>query len=203
MVASELTLCPWRRVTPEPHKALQALLVTSCGRPCIGSTACTLHAEATQCSSFSWHSTDQMFLPGQFKMPLLWSCFAFDKENSVLYGGALIHSILLLDRFWLNINYNPWRTNCASTFSLSPPPSVPTLSHPLLSIICPCPPPLPPAHNWCSFVTCVTWMHRRVVLWDWELMHFQAYVYIIFVYRVVYVDMSTRSSQLNHLSLES
>ena len=32
---------------------------------------------------------------------------------------------------------------------------------------------------------------------------FPAYVYIIFVYRVVYVDMSTRSSQLNHLSLES
>ena len=32
-------------------------------------------------------------------------------------------------------------------------------------------------------------------------MHFQAYVYIIFVYRVVYVDMSTRSSQLNHLDL--
>ena len=32
---------------------------------------------------------------------------------------------------------------------------------------------------------------------------FPAYVYIIFVCRVVYVDMSTRSSQLNHLSLES
>ena len=31
---------------------------------------------------------------------------------------------------------------------------------------------------------------------------FPAYVYIIFVYRVVYVDMSTRSSQLNHLNLE-
>ena len=42
-----------------------------------------------------------------------------------------------------------------------------------------------------------------MVLWDWELMHFQAYVYIIFVYRFVYVDMSTRSSQINHLSLES
>ena len=53
------------------------------------------------------------------------------------------------------------------------------------------------------FVTCAMWMHRRVVLWDWELLHFQAYVYIIFVYRVVYVDMSTRSSQLNHLNLES
>ena len=49
-------------------------------------------------------------------------------------------------------------------------------------------------------MTCVTWMHRRVVLWDWELMYFQAYVYTIFVYRVVYVDMSTRSSQLNHLN---
>ena len=34
-------------------------------------------------------------------------------------------------------------------------------------------------------------------------MHFQAYVYIMFVYRVVYVDMSIRSSQLNHLNLES
>ena len=34
-------------------------------------------------------------------------------------------------------------------------------------------------------------------------MHVQAYVYIIFVYRFVYVDMSTRSSQINHLSLES
>ena len=45
-------------------------------------------------------------------------------------------------------------------------------------------------------------MHRRVVLWDWELMHLQVYVYINFVYRVVYVDMSTRSSQLNHLNLE-
>ena len=32
---------------------------------------------------------------------------------------------------------------------------------------------------------------------------FPAYVYIIFVYRVVYVDMNTRSSQLNHLNLES
>ena len=32
---------------------------------------------------------------------------------------------------------------------------------------------------------------------------FQAYVYIIFVYRFVYVDMSTRSSQLNRLNLES
>ena len=32
---------------------------------------------------------------------------------------------------------------------------------------------------------------------------FPAYVYIIFVCRVVYVDMSTRSSQLMHLSLES
>ena len=32
-------------------------------------------------------------------------------------------------------------------------------------------------------------------------MHFQPYVYIIVVYRVVYVDMSTRSSQLNHLDL--
>ena len=42
-----------------------------------------------------------------------------------------------------------------------------------------------------------------MALWDWEFMHFQAHVYIIFVYRVVYVDMSTRSSQLNHLSLES
>ena len=31
-------------------------------------------------------------------------------------------------------------------------------------------------------------MHRRVVLWDWELMHFQAYVFIIYVYRAVYVD---------------
>ena len=46
-------------------------------------------------------------------------------------------------------------------------------------------------------------MYRRVVLWDWELMYFQAYVHIIFVYRVVYVDMGTRSSQLNHLNLES
>ena len=46
-------------------------------------------------------------------------------------------------------------------------------------------------------------MYRRVVLWDWELMYFQDYVYIILVYRVVDVDMSTRSSQLNHLSLES
>ena len=46
-------------------------------------------------------------------------------------------------------------------------------------------------------------MHRRVVLWDWELMYFRAFVYIIFVYRVVYVDMSTRSSQLNHLNLEN
>ena len=34
-------------------------------------------------------------------------------------------------------------------------------------------------------------------------MHFQAYVDIIFLYRVVYVDMSTRSSQINHLNLES
>ena len=52
-------------------------------------------------------------------------------------------------------------------------------------------------------MTCVTWMHRRVVLWDWELMYFQAYVYIIFifVYHVVYVDMSTRSGLLNHLNL--
>ena len=32
---------------------------------------------------------------------------------------------------------------------------------------------------------------------------FPAYVYIIFVYRVVCVDMSTRSGQLNHLNLES
>ena len=46
-------------------------------------------------------------------------------------------------------------------------------------------------------------MHRGVALWDWELMHFQAYVYIMFVYHVVYVDMNTRSSQLNHLNLES
>ena len=53
----------------------------------------------------------------------------------------------------------------------------------------------------CSLVICVTWMHRRVVLWDLELMHFRAYVCIIFVYRVVYVDMSTRSSQINHLNL--
>ena len=45
-------------------------------------------------------------------------------------------------------------------------------------------------------------MYRRVVLWDWELMYFQDYVYIILVYRVVDVDMSTHSSQLNHLSLE-
>ena len=49
-----------------------------------------------------------------------------------------------------------------------------------------------------NFVTCVMWMHRRVVLWDWELMYFQAYVYIIFVYHVVYVDMSTRSSQFKN-----
>ena len=88
---------------------------------------------------------------------------------------------------------------------LLPPPLPPTpphspRPHPPLPAA---PPPPPPAHNWCSFVTCVTWMHRRVVLWDWELMHFQAYVYIIFVYRFVYVDMSTRSSQINHLSLES
>ena len=36
-------------------------------------------------------------------------------------------------------------------------------------------------------------------------MHFQANVYIIFVYRVVYVDMSTRSSRflVNHLKVES
>ena len=34
-------------------------------------------------------------------------------------------------------------------------------------------------------------------------MHFQAYVCTIFVYRVVHVDMSTRSNQLNHLNLES
>ena len=53
----------------------------------------------------------------------------------------------------------------------------------------------------CVCVTCVTWMHRRVVLWDRELMHFQAYVYTIFVYSVVYVDMSTHSSQINLLSL--
>ena len=33
-------------------------------------------------------------------------------------------------------------------------------------------------------------------------MHLQAYVYIIFVFRVVYVEMSTRSSQINHLNLE-
>ena len=52
-------------------------------------------------------------------------------------------------------------------------------------------------------MTCVTRMHRRVDLWDWELMYFQAYVYTIFVYRVVCVDVSTRSSQLNHLNLES
>ena len=32
---------------------------------------------------------------------------------------------------------------------------------------------------------------------------FPAYAYILFVYRVVYADMSARSSQLNHLNLES
>ena len=72
-----------------------------------------------------------------------------------------------------------------------------------LSPLLPTPSPPASAHNWCSLVTCVTWMHRRVVLWDWELMHFQAYVDIIFVYRVVCVDMSTRSSQLNHLNLDT
>ena len=84
---------------------------------------------------------------------------------------------------------------------LLPPASLPPPPAPIRL----CLPPLlpPPAHNWCSFVTCVTWMYSRVVLWDWELMYFQDYVYIIFVYRVVYVDMSTCSSQLNHLSLES
>ena len=41
-----------------------------------------------------------------------------------------------------------------------------------------------------------------MVLWDWELMYFQAYMYIIFVYHVVNIDKSTRSSQLNHLNLE-
>ena len=34
-------------------------------------------------------------------------------------------------------------------------------------------------------------------------MYFQTYVYIIFVHSVAYVDMSTRSSQRNHLNLES
>ena len=40
-------------------------------------------------------------------------------------------------------------------------------------------------------------------LWDWELMYLQAYVYIIFVYRVVHVHTSTRSSHLNHFNLDS
>ena len=34
-----------------------------------------------------------------------------------------------------------------------------------------------------------------------KIKHFQAYMYISFVYRVVYVDMSTRSSQINCLNL--
>ena len=34
-------------------------------------------------------------------------------------------------------------------------------------------------------------------------MYFKAYVDIIFGYRVVYDDMSIRSSQLNHLNHES
>ena len=69
----------------------------------------------------------------------------------------------------------------------------------------PPPPQNPPAHNRCSLVICVVWMYGRVVWWDWELMHFQANVYIIFVYRVVYVDMSSRSSRffVNHLKVES
>ena len=84
----------------------------------------------------------------------------------------------------------------------APPPPTPHLPLPAAPPPPP-PPPPPPAYNWCSFLTRVTWIHRRVVLWDWELMHFQTYVYIIFVYRVVYVDMSTCSSQINHLSLDS
>ena len=51
-------------------------------------------------------------------------------------------------------------------------------------------------------------MRRKKLHWQLlaakGLMHFQASVYIIFVYRVtVYVDMSTRSSQINHLSPSS
>ena len=49
------------------------------------------------------------------------------------------------------------------------------------------PPPPSSAHSQGSLVICVVWMYRRVVLWDWELMHF----YIMFVYRLEYVDMST------------
>ena len=84
---------------------------------------------------------------GSVQNALLWSCFAFSKENSVLYGDALIYSILLLDRFWLNINYNPWII-CASAFSLSPsicPHSLPSpLKYPLPLPAAPPPPPPPP-----------------------------------------------------------
>ena len=81
-------------------------------------------------------------------------------------------------------------------FFYSPPPP----PHP------PTPPPRLPlpttdAVLWCVFCGC---RDRFVfVLWDWELMHSQTYVYIIFVYHVVYVDMSIPSSQINHLNLES
>ena len=34
-------------------------------------------------------------------------------------------------------------------------------------------------------------------------MHFHAYVYILFVYRAVCDDVSTRSNETNHLNLES
>ena len=107
----------------------------------------------------------------------------------------IVYMIIFL-LFFPSLFYSPLPPPPDPT-SLPTPPSAPACrpSSP--------PPPPPTAHNWCSFVTCVTWMHRRVVLWDWELMHFQAYVYIIFVYHFVYVDMSTRSSQINHLSLES
>ena len=48
----------------KPHDALQSLVVTASGKPCIRFIGCTARGEATWCLPLAWRLTDLMFGPG-------------------------------------------------------------------------------------------------------------------------------------------
>ena len=48
----------------KPHNALQSLVVTACGKPCVRFIGCTPRGEATWCLPLAWRLTELMFGPG-------------------------------------------------------------------------------------------------------------------------------------------
>ena len=48
---------------PKLHEALQSLVVTTCGQPCLGFAGCSPRDDPTRCSPLAWRSADRKSTP--------------------------------------------------------------------------------------------------------------------------------------------